>query len=205
VPYACDSTPDDVERFWVKVDRSGPDGCWVWTAARVTGYGRFRLAGKQVGAHRLAYELLVGPIPDGLTIDHLCRNRACVNPSHLEPVTGRVNTLRGFAPPARNATKTHCLAGHPFEGDNLRFTSRVERICRTCRNEHSARRRRELTLAQGGVPGKGQYNAARTHCQRNHEFTPENTYIAPKSGKRVCRQCRRESARARQAKRLKPQ
>lgn len=88
-----------VERFWEKVDRRGPADCWLWTATRTAkdGHGRFYpITGKGVLAHRFAYELLVGPIPDGLVIDHLCRVRLCVNPAHLEPVTAEENTRRGW-------------------------------------------------------------------------------------------------------------
>lgn len=81
--------------FWTTVDKR-PDGCWVWTAhGNNRGYGRFRVGGRQAYAHRVAYELRNGPIPPGLTIDHLCRNKMCVNPAHLEPVTLRENALRG--------------------------------------------------------------------------------------------------------------
>ena len=85
------ATPEG--RFWAKVDRSG--SCWLWLAATSHGYGTFQSNGKLVRAHRYAYELLVGPIPGGLVIDHLCRTTACVNPEHLEPVTQRENLLRG--------------------------------------------------------------------------------------------------------------
>src|SRR5450755_3951408 len=78
--------PTAEERFWARVDKQ-TDGCWVWTGALRTGYGTLSVSGKNVPAHRFSYELLVGIIPDGLQIDHLCRNRACVNPEHLEPVT----------------------------------------------------------------------------------------------------------------------
>jgi hypothetical protein len=90
-------------------------------------------------AHRLAYELFVGPIPEGQTIDHLCRNRPCVNPGHLEVVDMRTNLLRGSSPTAQNARKTHCKHGHEFTPENTALKQGRYRICRTCR----ARRNRE--------------------------------------------------------------
>lgn len=122
-----------IERFWTKVDRRGPDECWPWldsTAPR--GYGRFWDGHRQQQAHRAAYELLVGPIPDGLQIDHLCRNRGCVNPAHLEPVTQRENVLRGIGPTANNAGKTHCKRGHEYTPENTGWQQET-RFCRTCR------------------------------------------------------------------------
>lgn len=126
------------ERFWAKVEKS--DGCWLWTGAKTTtGYGSVWLDGRSVKAHRVAYELLVGRIPDGLTIDHLCRVRLCVNPAHLEPVTNRENTLRSPQSEASvNARKTHCPKGHPYEGRNLRVwvnkqrPTMVQRRCVMC-------------------------------------------------------------------------
>lgn len=140
-------------RFWPKVDRSsGPDACWNWIAClRKDGYGQIGNVGTGTGgvkrlivegmprvprAHRVAYELVRGPIPDGLTIDHLCRNRGCVNPYHLEAVTGSVNTLRGTAPSALNAAKTHCYQGHEFTDANTRIETNGSRTCKTCRNAY---------------------------------------------------------------------
>lgn len=136
-----------ITRFWAKVDKRGPDECWEWTGARARGYGRFTVEGKTtVGAHRLSYELLVGPIPEGLTLDHLCRNRACVNPAHLEPVTSRENILRGQSPAAANSKKTICSRGHALSGANV-YLSAKGRECMTCRRAHHrawrARRRTE--------------------------------------------------------------
>ncbi len=110
-------------------------GCWLWTGSRAggSGYGHFTHDGVTLLAHRFAYEHLVGPIPDGLHLDHLCRVRHCVNPAHLEPVTPKENVFR----------------------------------------------------ALGG----------RTHCKYGHEFTPENTYRAPKTGRRSCVACRKEAGR----------
>lgn len=117
------------DRFWQKVDRSDPTGCWFWTGALTRGYGSFNTGGKRKYAHRLAYEELVGPIPDGLQIDHLCRVPNCVNPEHLEPVTQRENLRRGNSPPAMNAAKTTCPQGHPYDVVN----EHGHRGCKTCK------------------------------------------------------------------------
>lgn len=118
-----------LDRFWAKVEKSA--GCWEWTAARSEGYGIFDGAPTTRMAHRIACEALVGPIPDGLHIDHLCRNTGCVNPAHLEPVTPRVNTLRGIGPSAMNAKKVQCPAGHPYTPENT-YVSGTKRRCRKC-------------------------------------------------------------------------
>lgn len=96
---------DPAARFWAKVDRTTGDACWPWTARLDRdGYGTLKMpTGRSIRAHRFAYELLVGPIPEGLVIDHLCRNRRCVNPAHLEPVTAEENWRRGDAPSAISA------------------------------------------------------------------------------------------------------
>ena len=119
------------------------NGCWLWTGAPSTnGYGMFRLSNPRrlLYAHRLFYELLVGPIPDGLEIDHLCRNRACQNPDHMEPVTSQINTLRGNGPAAQHARKTHCPKSHLLYGENLYINPQGGRCCREC-HRIGARRR----------------------------------------------------------------
>jgi HNH endonuclease len=129
------------ERFWAKVQRGEADACWLWRGSKVTkGYGRFGVGGRSVGAHRVAYELLVGPIPEGLTLDHLCRVRACVNPAHLEPVTNRENVLRGVGISAKHARKTHCNHGHELTPENTE-TNGNHRRCVTCRRKRDEKRR----------------------------------------------------------------
>lgn len=121
------------ERFMLKV-RQGENGCVFWTASTdKKGYGMFRVNGRMVRAHRWAYEYFRRPIPDGLELDHLCRNRNCVNPAHLEPVTHRENVLRGNAGGTFNLAKTHCPQGHEYGDDNLYVTPNGYRECRTCK------------------------------------------------------------------------
>lgn len=125
----------NVETFWSRADRSaGSDHCWRWLGTHTPdGYGRYKTGGKQNAAHRVAYELLVGPIPDGKQIDHLCRVRDCVNPAHMEPVTNRVNQLRGDTFARRNAAATHCPRGHAYDRANTEHNKNGSRVCRTCR------------------------------------------------------------------------
>lgn len=127
------------ERFWSKVDRRGPDTCWPWLASiAYNGYGRFGIhsqGGTMTTAHRVAYELAVGPIPAGLVVDHLCGNRACCNPSHLQAVTQRVNVLRATSVAVTNAAKTHCPQGHPYDQANTRIERNGSRKCRACDRE----------------------------------------------------------------------
>lgn len=117
------------ERFWEKVDRT--DTCWLWKGGRRNhGYGGFTISQHKYQAHRVAYELLVGPIPDGLTLDHLCRVRLCVNPDHLEPVTNKENVRRGL-------WKILCKRGHPLSEarHSINKNGNVVRVCRHCAKE----------------------------------------------------------------------
>lgn len=136
--YVIGAAPN---RFWQHV--SFGDGCWEWLAYRQpNGYGQFAItSSKNVPAHRWAYEFCVGPIPAGYEPDHLCRNRACVNPDHIEPVTHRENGLRGIGPAAINARKTHCLEGHLFAGANLYVRPDGTRECRICMRRRDRKRR----------------------------------------------------------------
>lgn len=125
------------DTFWSKVTKSDA-GCWLWTAATDTnGYGVFGIDRVLHLAHRVSYETLRGPIPDGLVLDHVkergCVNKNCVNPDHLEPVTHRVNILRGDGVAAVNARKTHCLRDHEFTEENTYVDPRGYRQCRACR------------------------------------------------------------------------
>jgi hypothetical protein len=188
-----------MERFWGKVDFDGlvhpvlGTPCWVWTGKPSHGYGRFG----QVSAHRVAFALERGPIPDGRMLDHLChtldascrggddcQHRLCVNPAHLEIVTNDENLRRGRR---ANQAKTHCPKGHPY--DMVIETKRgISRGCRACRRERS------LARSHGG-PGQGGRERARTHCPAGHPYDDANTYIDP-TGRRKCRTCHRDRQRA---------
>jgi hypothetical protein len=135
-PEVKDLLPGLPERFCAKTsveDAGHETPCVVWTGAKQRdGYGTFQMDGKSSLAHRVSYEALVGQVPTGLELDHLCRVRACVRPDHLEPVTTRVNVLRGEGPTAVNAAKTHCPQGHPYSPENTRKRPCGRRMCRTC-------------------------------------------------------------------------
>lgn len=124
-------------RFWDKTQISAT-GCWEWTAQiGHHGYARYRFNDKTARAHRVAYQVLVGAVPTGLVLDHLCRVRHCVNPAHLEPVTNRENLRRGMGP-GMKGLQSHCSKGHEMQGDNLMVHStRGTRFCRECHRERN--------------------------------------------------------------------
>lgn len=138
-----------LDRINARIEIEAND-CWIWQGALIRGYGVMTLGSRSAGTrrfaqvHRVAYEELVGPIPEGLELDHLCRTTACCNPDHLEPVTQYENNRRSSSPTAVNRRKTHCLQGHPLSGDNLFVNVRGHRVCRTCRYEQGARYRADL-------------------------------------------------------------
>lgn len=139
------------ERFWNKVSRS--DSCWLWAGAILkNGYGYAWDGQRARLAHRFAYELKKGLIPDGLVIDHLCRVPACVNPDHLEAVTQMENVWRGEGPRVqreRRLGQTHCKRGnHPLAGDNLYVDKRGRRACRECARVGDRDRKRAKRAAQ---------------------------------------------------------
>jgi HNH endonuclease len=158
-----------MERFWNKVDKSGD--CWLWTGyVTPQGYGMFRLNGLASRAHRVAYELVNGPIPEGLVVDHLCRVRHCVNPSHLEPIVFHENIIRGTQGEWAKA-KTHCPSGHEYTPENTRIDERGSRQCRKCRHEQACRYREEhrallaakaLARWRANHPNSRRYNAKGT-------------------------------------------
>lgn len=130
-------------RFWGYVRKT--DGCWEWTSAdNGSGYCTFWTGEAKRYVHRISYEMARGPIPHGHELDHTCRNRRCVNPDHLEPVTHQVNLLRGDTVNARYARRTACNYGHPLSGSNLHIKVDGSRSCRTCGRERAASRRAKL-------------------------------------------------------------
>lgn len=175
-----------MQRWEAKVDKTGD--CWVWTASLDKhGYGQFDVTDDGVRrnhrAHRWGYQQLVRPLATAETLDHLCRNHACVRPAHLDPVLHAVNVARGESG-RNNASKTHCPQGHPYDDANTYVQpGSTHRACRACIRDRARRRR--------GTSADAVPNGNKTHCKHGHEFTPENT-ITRKDG-RACRECGRRA------------
>ena len=179
-----------------KVIQANPDqpneSCWFWIGyCDRPGYGQVRWHGHRTSPHRVSYTQLIGLIPDGLELDHLCRVRNCVNPLHLEPVSHAENMRRG-TPGIHQRAKTHCPRGHIYaEG---------KRVCFVCPAEQKKRYdiQHVARLAAGDTrirnSGAGKHNREKTHCLRGHEFTPNNTYMT-KAGRRLCKACKNERQR----------
>lgn len=180
------------ERFWKKVDKT--DSCWIWTASTSKGHGRFVLQWKPtmvlVQAHRFAWEEINGKIPDGLVLDHLCRNRACVRPDHLEAVTNRENILRGMAPSILISKSGLCTRGHVKSGDNLSIrtykSGKTLNVCRACDTMNRRRRLgRDESIPAGQLPKQ-------SACKRGHPFDEKNTHYqltTTGTSQRRCRKC----------------
>lgn len=129
------------EDLWRVLNNLDVGDCWEWKKSTVCGYGQFHLNGKSLRVHRIVYEALVGPIPEGMVLDHLCRNRKCANPDHLEVVTHGENIRRGQTG-KRLGRRTHCVNGHSFENAPP-FKNGSGRRCRSCSTENTRRARRK--------------------------------------------------------------
>lgn len=147
-----------VERFFSKIIVNPKTQCWEWSGTKRSGYGRITTGGVRgsvVSAHRFSYEHHIGPIPAGLVLDHICQNRSCCNPSHLEPVTNRENILRGTGIAAKNASKVFCKRGHLLAGENLFVQANGARGCCQCRRDYSRaymqKTRRARALNEGRI------------------------------------------------------
>jgi hypothetical protein len=167
LPLSPDLPQRTIDLFWSKVTRLGDSDCWTWLARKsYNGYGLFftYANGNRVAlrAHRLAYALQHGHVPAGLVIDHLCENRACCNPSHLQAISHTENVRKGRAPSALNGKKTHCKRGHPLEDARGYGAAGAKgwRVCRECLR----RRNKTSTGRRGRPPSKSLETCATDRC-----------------------------------------
>lgn len=165
------------------------DGCWNWRGSTFKGranYGRLNYLGRHLLAHRFMYGLIHGEPALHLVVDHLCNNKKCVNPNHLELKSSGANSLRGNSPPANNRRKSRCVEGHELSGDNLRTRKDGARICITC----SRARRNEMYREERAAIGKQVYtDKRRPSCKNGHKYTERNTKLDVR-GWRICLQCK---------------
>lgn len=180
LPPKVGNLPNGPAEFWSRVEKTST--CWLWRGSISRyGYGQFMSARKSWRAHRYVWELTRGPIPQGLVLDHLCRNRSCVNPDHLEVVTNRENVRRGIGPTAINARKQTCNNGHPLSGENLRIDEDGARLCIVCARRRSLKSTRkvrgETRICGAPSPRSASGFCAIRHsvargCWRHGFFTP---------------------------------
>ena len=166
--------------------------CWVWLRSvnSGAGYAQFQFNGQQHRAHRVSYTWMRDPIPDGMVLDHLCRNRICVNPDHLEPVTTLVNTMRGDLPDvtrARFSSRATCSKGHMLTEENI-YRVDGRRRCRACIRERAMARywQRKAAVRAGLVPPP----PVKGECRAGHLLDEASTFITA-DGYRMCRECHR--------------
>lgn len=199
--YLDENGKNSVESVMATVVRG--ESCWQWPFPGQAGrYKKIEIQGKKHYLHRLVYEQLVGEIPEGYEVDHLCRNPSCCNPEHLEAVPKQVNILRGDSMAARWARRTHCEKGHPLDDENTRIYQKHGKPIRKCAICQREKRREVYARDQariGRTTQSGMPHGART-CRRGHLFDEGNTMIKP-DGRRRCRACAnlrdRESKRRR--------
>jgi len=150
-----------LQRFCAKVSIT-PGRCWEWQGSLRRGYGRIKIDGHYVPAHVFSYETFIGTVPKGLRLDHLCRNRACVNPLHVEPVTHIENVRRGDAgkhTALKERAKAHCPKGHPYSPENTYVTPKGWRKCRICRREQQRRSYQKPEVKAGYTRRQRKYRA----------------------------------------------
>lgn len=183
-----------LQRLWAHTQVNLTTGCWEWTGCKSpAGYGYIGFNKRTQAVHRVGFVAYRGPITSPV-LDHLCRNRGCWNPWHLEPTTPKENNRRGAGFSGRNAQRTHCAQGHPFTGHNVYVTARGHRACRQC--NANAHRRQAIRVGKPLRPAASQ----RTHCPAGHPYDETNTGRATAAGGRRCRACHREQERQRYAR-----
>jgi len=188
-----------LERLMRKVVKTGT--CWLIPTKSRTGYVSFYLNGRHVEAHRAAYLLMVGPIPEGYHVDHSCRRHNCINPAHLEAVTPAENARRDHGAKSTNYSKTECPAKHQYTAENTLLDKSGGRSCKECarrRHREWYHRNTDEYLRRYSPAGsqRRRPRGEQTSCPSGHAMTQANTYVVPKTGRVCCRTCKREQMAA---------
>lgn len=166
--------------LWSRCAIGSPTDCWLWVGPiDKGGYGRIGVDYRNRSAHSVAYELVKGPVPVGFELDHICRNRSCINPAHLEPVTHQENMRRGF-PGGKRRNKTHCVHGHEYTEQNTYHRPNGSKVCKTC-----ILGAMKLKYQERKAPPK----TFQTHCAHGHAYDDANTYRYANT--RRCKACNR--------------
>jgi hypothetical protein len=184
---------DVMVRFWRYVHSEPNTGCWLWVGAlHEAGYGMLNVDQRAVRAHRISYEHFRGPIPADLELDHLCRQRCCVNPDHLEAVSHQENMRRGqlFDLGELSRRKDSCPFGHPYDEQNT-VSYRGHRKCRACHTQDSKARSIAARSPEYPIP----HQRRKTHCPQGHPYNSENTRLY--QGRRYCKICQKRHRDAR--------
>jgi HNH endonuclease len=193
-----------IDRLLARINRTAT-GCWQWTGSKSRGYGNITVNGRTHWVHRVAYEEFIGPIPSGHHVHHWCLNPLCINPAHLRCLVEHEHYTAEHDAGLAQRSKTHCRNGHPYDTENTRLCKDGSRICKICQRQnleqwraahperYAAQKERARRVLRERYLGHPLPSAS--SCRQGHEYSRENTYVNPNTGRRFCRTCMKQYRR----------